>query len=412
VTEEEYEAIARTRMAEEDFVVDDDGQGYAGYVEDWDRARRSHSEGEAGDSADQDAGEYSWCGVVWSGVGCRLAACPSHDNDGRPRLIHGGNGGRLHLDTTGKRKRKDRKPKREARISTLLSRQAAATAAAAAANPAGAQAKKRERVSKEESADSELLLSSIFNELDEEAEKLPPAPAPAAPGKRVPARYPSPAPPARKLALGLEGRPRHAQLEDDAGAPLGDAGGDYADAALAEGGENNDDDEEEEEPSSTPTPAPATSSAALEVKVKSFLVAASTSAKASQKFIPKFQREEARSATVVGALDNADCKDWRSVKRTLVVQTGVEGGITGSPGGAARGPTSLAASGAADICEADGSVCMFWFDGFERGNAVYLFGKVLNKTTGKFVSCCLTVKGMERNVFVLPRTSDGMEGGY
>jgi DNA polymerase alpha subunit A len=58
-----------------------------------------------------------------------------------------------------------------------------------------------------------------------------------------------------------------------------------------------------------------------------------------------------------------------------------------------------------DIFEADGHLKMWWYDAYERREKgyVYLFGKVLNKGTNKYVSCCVTVKNIERNLFVLPR---------
>jgi DNA polymerase alpha subunit A len=58
-----------------------------------------------------------------------------------------------------------------------------------------------------------------------------------------------------------------------------------------------------------------------------------------------------------------------------------------------------------DIFEKNGHLHMWWYDAYERKEKgyVYLFGKVLNKGTNKYVSCCVTVKNIERNLFVLPR---------
>jgi hypothetical protein len=51
VTEADYEAIVRKRLKEEDFVVDDDGMGYADYgVEDWDNG----GENNYSDDSDED----------------------------------------------------------------------------------------------------------------------------------------------------------------------------------------------------------------------------------------------------------------------------------------------------------------------------------------------------------------------
>ena len=56
----------------------------------------------------------------------------------------------------------------------------------------------------------------------------------------------------------------------------------------------------------------------------------------------------------------------------------------------------------------DGSLHFFWIDAYEdQFNApgtVYLFGKVRSaEAPGGFASCAVVLKGLERNVFVLPR---------
>ncbi|KAG1468258.1 hypothetical protein G6F56_003936 [Rhizopus delemar] len=58
-----------------------------------------------------------------------------------------------------------------------------------------------------------------------------------------------------------------------------------------------------------------------------------------------------------------------------------------------------------DVFESDGHLRMWWYDAYERKEKgyIYLFGKVLNKSINKYVSCCVTVKNIERNVFFLPR---------
>ena len=54
--------------------------------------------------------------------------------------------------------------------------------------------------------------------------------------------------------------------------------------------------------------------------------------------------------------------------------------------------------------ESDGeSLRFYWLDHMEVNGVVHLTGKVLDKETGKYVSCCLSVEGIERNLFVLPR---------
>ncbi|KAI9348733.1 putative DNA polymerase alpha catalytic subunit [Zopfochytrium polystomum] len=56
-----------------------------------------------------------------------------------------------------------------------------------------------------------------------------------------------------------------------------------------------------------------------------------------------------------------------------------------------------------ELFDEDRNVKMFWFDAFEKDGVVYLFGKVFRDVDKKFASCCLVVKNIMRNVFVLPR---------
>ncbi|KAL1921703.1 uncharacterized protein VTP21DRAFT_10345 [Calcarisporiella thermophila] len=50
---------------------------------------------------------------------------------------------------------------------------------------------------------------------------------------------------------------------------------------------------------------------------------------------------------------------------------------------------------------------MYWFDAFEntqeKERPIYLFGKVQDKASSTYVSCCVRVTGVKRNLFVLPR---------
>lgn len=49
----------------------------------------------------------------------------------------------------------------------------------------------------------------------------------------------------------------------------------------------------------------------------------------------------------------------------------------------------------------------FWWDAFEdcykQPGVVYLFGKVFIEEAQGFVSCCLTVKNIDRRIYLLPR---------
>ena len=56
-----------------------------------------------------------------------------------------------------------------------------------------------------------------------------------------------------------------------------------------------------------------------------------------------------------------------------------------------------------DAAEPDGSIKMFWIDYTEANGSLILFGKVKDKRTSKYVSAFLKVDGMMRNLFFLPR---------
>ncbi|ORX49875.1 hypothetical protein DM01DRAFT_363903 [Hesseltinella vesiculosa] len=58
------------------------------------------------------------------------------------------------------------------------------------------------------------------------------------------------------------------------------------------------------------------------------------------------------------------------------------------------------------LMDGNGDLRFWWYDAYEHRDKgyVYLFGKVRNKETGKYMSCCVIVQNLQRNVFVLPRT--------
>ena len=56
-----------------------------------------------------------------------------------------------------------------------------------------------------------------------------------------------------------------------------------------------------------------------------------------------------------------------------------------------------------NVLEEDGSLRIFWLDHLEQDGAIHLVGKVLDRQTGKYVSTCVTVNGIKRNLFVKPR---------
>ncbi|KAF8064215.1 DNA polymerase family B-domain-containing protein [Lyophyllum atratum] len=65
--------------------------------------------------------------------------------------------------------------------------------------------------------------------------------------------------------------------------------------------------------------------------------------------------------------------------------------------------TSSSSSSNISALEPDGSLRFFWLDYLELDGRLYFVGKLKDKTSGAWVSCCVTVEGIERNLFVLPR---------
>ncbi|KAG9017950.1 DNA-directed DNA polymerase alpha catalytic subunit pol1 [Tulasnella sp. 427] len=69
--------------------------------------------------------------------------------------------------------------------------------------------------------------------------------------------------------------------------------------------------------------------------------------------------------------------------------------------------TGAVSSSTVNAFEEDGSLHFFWLDYLELEGKLYFTGKVLDRSTdGKkrnWVSCCVTVDGIERNLFVRPR---------
>ena len=73
---------------------------------------------------------------------------------------------------------------------------------------------------------------------------------------------------------------------------------------------------------------------------------------------------------------------------------------TATPKDAAQG---TAASSAIQCFQEDRSVHFFWLDHFEVQGTVHLFGKVWDRSSDRYVSCCVSVGGIERCVFLQPR---------
>lgn len=87
---------------------------------------------------------------------------------------------------------------------------------------------------------------------------------------------------------------------------------------------------------------------------------------------------------------------WLSVYESLAVETEETlGPLSGGSG--STNPVDIS------VLEADGSLRFFWLDYLELDGKLYFTGKLKDKSTGAWVSCCVAVLNLERNLFVLPR---------
>lgn len=88
--------------------------------------------------------------------------------------------------------------------------------------------------------------------------------------------------------------------------------------------------------------------------------------------------------------------NWLSVYESLTVETDDTMGPLSSSSNVTN-PASVS------VLEDNGSLRFFWLDYLELDGRLYFTGKAKNKTTGSWVSCCVTVENIERNLYVLPR---------
>ena len=89
---------------------------------------------------------------------------------------------------------------------------------------------------------------------------------------------------------------------------------------------------------------------------------------------------------------------WLSVYDSLAVETeDTLGPLANGSSTATKMNSNISA------LEPDGSLRFFWLDYLELDGKLYFIGKLKDKVSGGWVSCCVTVEGMERNLFVLPR---------
>ncbi|KAH7321664.1 hypothetical protein BKA65DRAFT_86178 [Rhexocercosporidium sp. MPI-PUGE-AT-0058] len=113
---------------------------------------------------------------------------------------------------------------------------------------------------------------------------------------------------------------------------------------------------------------------------------------------PKIKKAEpypspASSSPTRAPPQDVDASAWNNVTDRLNVVNSSQTAETGSFGKLDY----------TDAIEEDGSLRMFWTDYTEVNGSLCLFGKVQNKKTGSYVSCFLKVDNILRKLFFLPR---------
>ena len=86
---------------------------------------------------------------------------------------------------------------------------------------------------------------------------------------------------------------------------------------------------------------------------------------------------------------------WSSVQESLVPQAKVSE--------LDEVKVSVGLVKADNVLESDGSLRIFWLDYMEQEGVVHLVGKILDRQSGKYVSACVSINGIQRNLFVKPR---------
>lgn len=89
---------------------------------------------------------------------------------------------------------------------------------------------------------------------------------------------------------------------------------------------------------------------------------------------------------------------WLSVYDSLTVsRDDTFGSLPSAPA------ASISSSSNLSVLEPDESFRFFWLDYLEHEGKLFFTGKTQDKKTKAWVSCCVTVENLQRNLFVLPR---------
>lgn len=358
--EDEYRDVVRKRLDEDDFVVDDTGEGYADNgMDDW-----------------GDEGRY-------------------YSDEGEEAEEMGTNGKTLSKKEL-KRKREEeeeKKKKEEGDIKKYFSKAAAPTA-------------QKQKVGKE---DKEFL-DDLLGEFDL------PAAAPAREMKKIKtekrARALSPPRAAKRPPPKMA---RFAEPEEQA--EDSDYGEDISFLPPVGGGD--DDIDMNDAPMGIPPSSPAAKAAdrkrpgimikkeesdddddfaVAEIKGNKKVQAAKVNITSTRPVRPSFGTATAAKDEKKPVAVPIDTSSWMEVSGGLNTTATTE---------APPVPGKLSAEHA---MEEDGSISMFWMDYTEANGSLLLFGKVKDKRSGKYVSAFLKVDGILRNLFFLPREHRTIKG--
>lgn len=113
--------------------------------------------------------------------------------------------------------------------------------------------------------------------------------------------------------------------------------------------------------------------------------------------------EQVHKAKVEFLDDKKSAASWLAVYDSLTVSSEDPLGPLATSGSSIKS-TDVSA------LEPDGSLRFFWLDYLEHLGELFFIGKLKDKKTGAWVSCCITVKNLERNLFVLPREKRAERG--
>ncbi|KAF2729033.1 DNA polymerase alpha catalytic subunit A [Polyplosphaeria fusca] len=351
VDEEGYKKVVRGRLDQDDFIVDDNGEGYADDGrEEWDNG---HS------------------------------ATESDDDDERPAR-----------GKAAKRKREEDKEKKE-QINSGISKYFSTKAAAKAPKPKPVA-----------SAEDDAFMADLLGEVDTNLPRRSATRMPVKAETRRKARILSPPvsenrPAMKKRRTGdsdtymPDTPPAENAHDDDSYMPIVDDDVPMSDPPLQ----------------SSPVAKAVERKAQPAVKVEeedddllevaqpivqSGIVTASVNM-SGKRPVPKFKKDDyptPASSSPAGPSTVAaiDASSWNQVTSKLNVMS--------SPAPTTTGVGKMKAEHA---LEADGSLRMFWIDYVEINGSLCLFGKVKDKNTGGYASCFVKVDNILRKLYFLPR---------